>query len=374
MTTDRIGLYVHIPFCVSKCNYCDFASFANVDSEKRRRYVDRLCDEILAYSKRGRYTVDSVFFGGGTPSLLTPKELEKIFEAINESFKIEDGAEITLEANPKTLTCDFVRCANSLGVNRASLGLQSIHKNELKFLGRIHTYDDFLLSYDMLSKGDIDNVNVDLMYGIPEQNQGSFKATLEAVAGIRPKHISAYGLIVEEGTPFFKMKDKLPIPTEDEEADMYYMADEYLGSLGYRHYEISNYAQRGFESRHNLKYWHDEEYIGVGLSAHSYLSSERYSNTSLLDEYLRGYGVQYQCKEVLTEADTEYEYAMMRLRLSEGISFSDYESRFGHAFSSGREELIRTFSDAGLIKCTDKSINLTARGFYLSNSILSELL
>ena len=374
MTTDRIGLYVHIPFCRSKCRYCDFASFAQVDSEKRRAYVKRLTDEILAYKGAGDSAVDTVFFGGGTPSLLTPAELSQMFEAINKSFKIDPGAEITLEANPKTLTREFVSTARTLGVNRVSLGLQSIHENELKYLGRIHTYDDFLSSYNMLFDGGIDNVNVDLMYGIPEQSPESFMRTLCTVTELQPKHISAYGLIIEEGTPFYKMRGTLPLPTEDEEADMYYMAAEHLSASGYGHYEISNYAKAGFESRHNLKYWHDEEYIGVGLSAHSYLNSSRYYNTSSLDEYLLSSGVKYECKCDLSRNDVEYEYAMMRLRLSEGFSLLDYESRFGHSFLEGREALLDKFKKARLINFDDNCVSLTEEGFYLSNTVLSELL
>ena len=374
MTTDRLGLYVHIPFCVSKCKYCDFASFARVDSQKRRAYVDRLCNEIEAYSGTEKRILDTVFFGGGTPSLLAADELVRIFEAINKSFEILPEAEVTLEANPKTLTEEFLLAARACGVNRISLGLQSIHENELKFLGRIHLYDDFLASYEMVKKAGIDNINVDLMYGIPEQTKETFEKTLHTVARLSPKHISAYGLIIEDGTPFFKMRDSLPLPSEDDEADMYYMAADILSSYGYKHYEISNYAKDGYESRHNLKYWHDEEYIGVGLSAHSYLDSYRYSNTLSFDEYLCGSGVKYECKNELSSEDTEYEYAMMRLRLREGIDLYDYIRRFGHEFSMGREALIEKFESAGLIKCADGRLSLTEQGFYLSNTILSELL
>lgn len=374
MTTDRIGLYVHIPFCRSKCRYCDFASFAQVDSQKRRAYIKRLTDEILAYHGKVRSAVDTVFFGGGTPSLLTPDELEVIFEAVNKSFKVTEDAEITLEANPKTLTRDFIATAKKVGVNRMSLGLQSVHDNELKYLGRIHTYDDFLSSYDMILGGGIDNVNVDLMYGIPEQTKDSFMKTLHTVAALSPKHISAYGLIIEEGTPFFKMRDSLPLPSEDDEADMYYMASEHLKASGYGHYEISNYAKPGFESRHNLKYWHDDEYVGVGLSAHSYLGSTRYYNTSSFDEYLSSCGVKYECKSELSKKDTEFEYAMMRLRLSEGFSLADYEDRFDHSFLDGRVALLDKFKRAGLINLDNDRISLTEEGFYLSNTLLSELL
>ena len=373
MATDARGLYVHIPFCVRKCNYCDFCSFQISTSSWREKYIDRLCEEIYSYKDR-KVCINSIFFGGGTPSLLSPSEFEKICSAINESFDISPDIEFTVESNPKTLDEEklltFIRC----GVNRLSIGLQSIHESEMKILGRIHNYRDFLDSYTLARKCGIRNINVDLMYGIPEQTMDSFEATLRTVLELSPEHISLYGLIFEEGTPFFEKRSTLNIPSEDQECDMYYLAAKNLSDFGYSHYEISNYAKPGFECRHNLKYWHCDEYIGVGLSAYSYFDSKRYGNTQDPIEYLGGICAEYDKAEKIDIDDEKYEYVMLRLRLREGFSLDDYKKCFSEDFLLGREELIRRFSEAGYIDFSSDRIALTERGFYISNSILTELI
>lgn len=371
MTTKPIGLYLHVPFCVRKCNYCDFCSYreADIPISVREAYIDALVTEIRGYQRMKRISVDTIFFGGGTPSLLEPRELDKIFGAISSTFDICPSAEITLEANPGTLTEQKLECYKIVGVNRLSIGLQSIHENELKKLGRIHLYDDFLESYKTARMLGFDNISVDLMYGIPEQSLKSFAETLDTVIALSPEHISAYGLIVEEETPFYTMRDRLVLPTEDEECDMYDLAVSKLSAAGYSHYEISNYARQGRASRHNLHYWRREEYIGVGVAAHSYFCGARYSNAPSLDAYLRGDSREYD-----TDTDASFERAMLALRLAEGLSLSEYESEFSHSFLDGREASVSRYVSLGYMKLEGECLALTDSGMYVSNAILSDLL
>lgn len=371
MTTKPIGLYVHVPFCVRKCNYCDFCSFheKGIAPEARELYIDTLVSEILGYKREPGITVDTVFFGGGTPSLLAPSELEKIFRAIRSAFDILPDAEITIEANPGTLTCEKLAAYRSLGINRLSIGLQSIHENEQKILGRIHNYADFTEAFRLARESGFDNIGVDLMYGIPEQTVDSFAKTLDAVIALSPEHISAYGLIIEEGTPLYERRDLLVLPTEDTECDMYRLAIDKLSAAGYSHYEISNYARAGRESRHNLHYWRDEEYVGVGVAAHSYFGGRRYFNPDTLADYTTDSRLYSE-----DSGDGDFEYAMLAFRLAEGLSLSDFEARFSHSFTDGREELISRYVALGYMRCDGDRIALTDDGMYVSNAILSELL
>jgi oxygen-independent coproporphyrinogen-3 oxidase len=374
MITDNIGLYIHIPFCVRKCAYCDFASFSNVAPDVRSRYIERLCEEIEGYKRDKKIGVDTVFFGGGTPSLLSPDELSNILAQARCAFDISPDAEITMEMNPGTLTPESARAYAALGVNRASIGCQSFNENELKILGRIHDSKQVYDAVKIVRDAGITNISLDLMYGIPEQTAASFKNTLAQALSLDPAHLSVYGLILEEGTPFFDARKKLPLPTEDEECDMYALASKILSEHGFSHYEISNYARPGYECRHNLKYWRDEEYIGVGLAAYSYFGKKRFGNTSRLDEYISDSYVQYRYGEDISHSDEAFEYVMMRLRLSEGFSLSDYRARFGVDFACGREEKIARYRALGYIDITADRLTLTERGFYISNTILSDLL
>ena len=370
MATDRLGLYVHIPYCVRKCNYCDFCSLPNGRGSIPESYIEALIKEISSYKATPKRVLDTVYFGGGTPSLLSVFEMQRIMHSVRDSFEISPLAEITLEANPGTLTEEKARGYKALGFNRVSLGLQSIHENEMKMLGRIHNYEDFLVSFKLLREAGFDNVNVDLMYGIPYQNKDSFLETLNTVVSLSPEHISAYGLILEEGTPLYEQRDYLPLPSLDEECDMYDLASEILHRAGYEHYEISNYAKEGKRSRHNLLYWRLADYIGVGASAHSFLDGARFYNTDDVNEYSDD-SLRTKCE---SDVDLAFEYVMLGLRLSDGFSLSDYERRFGKSFKTGREELLSRFEKEGLMTVSDDRIALTERGFYLSNSILVEIL
>ena len=287
MTTDKLGLYVHIPYCVRKCNYCDFCSLPTGNSGVPDEYVSRLCDEIESYSDKVRVPLDTVYFGGGTPSLLSEIQMAQIFATIRDTFEISENAEITFECNPGTLMRDKAEAFKVLGFNRVSLGLQSIHEKEMKKLGRIHTYEQFLSCYHALRDVGFDNISVDLMYGIPYQTKETFIDSVSTLVALSPEHISAYGLILEEGTPFFD-EDDLPIPDVDDECDMYDAVRAILAEAGYEHYEISNYARQGRRSRHNSLYWHLGEYIGVGAAAHSFFGGKRYFNTDSVEEYING--------------------------------------------------------------------------------------
>jgi len=331
------------------------------------RYFDRLEREIKSYIREPRISVDTVFVGGGTPSILPRGYMTRLFEMIRTAFDITPNAEITVEVNPGTLTREKAEEYSSVGINRVSIGLQSIHENEQKILGRIHGFDDFLDAYRLLRSARIANIGVDLMYGIPAQTLDSFSKTLDTVLALKPEHISVYGLIVEEGTPFGNMRDSLDLPSEDEECDMYYLACDRLASAGYRHYEISNYARAGFESRHNLKYWMCGEYIGIGAAAHSFICGERYGNSSSLFDIARD-------ESYSDDHDREYEYVMMHLRTADGFSLSEYARLFGRDFLGLHGERISRYIANGLMLREGDFLRLTERGFYVSNSILVELL
>lgn len=374
MKAEPIGLYVHIPFCKKKCNYCDFCSYSDLDSDTREGYIKALIREILSYRKEERIKADTVFFGGGTPSLLLPEEFGAICDAIEYSFEINRDAEFTIEANPKTLTKEKLFSYISRGVNRISIGLQTIHENERKMLGRIHNLDDFKSAYSMVRDAEISNVGIDLMYGIPYQTIDSFRATLECAASFSPTHISAYGLILEEGTPLWNMREELTLPTEDEECEMYELAASYLRAEGYEHYEISNYAKPGYRSRHNLKYWENKSFIGVGVAAYSSYGGRRYGNFAGIDEYLSENPTQYVTEEVTDAESSAYEYVMLGLRLADGISLSEYERKYSTDFLVGRRERILELVKGGYMTLTNDRLALTEKGFYVSNSILTDLL
>ena len=369
MTTDPIGLYLHIPYCVRKCGYCDFCSLGG-SMVVPEEYLSRLVGEAELYHGKG-ISVNTVFIGGGTPSLLSGAQLSSLVAELRRVFTFSSDTEFTIECNPGTTSPEFFRACRDSGVNRISFGLQSVHENELKSLGRIHTYSDFLAAFRDARAAGFDNISVDLMYGIPEQTIESFKETLNAVLYFSPEHVSSYGLIIEEGTRFFRKQDRLPIPDEDAECDMYYLAHEVLTSAGFSHYEVSNYSKPLKESRHNLKYWHRDDYIGLGASAHSCFNGKRYYNTSVVTDYIGNTGNALFNPE---ESDEESEYIMLRLRLSEGISLQGFSERFGRSFLEGREKLIEGYVAHGLARVSDEHFNLTHKGLYLSNSIIAELI
>ncbi len=374
MTTDKIGLYVHIPFCLKKCNYCDFCSFSTLSENEKEQYLKRLLNEIEGYKRTPKIGIDTVFFGGGTPSLLSEKAFSLICGKIGEIFDVSSDAEFTVEVNPKTLTKEKLDVFIKNGVNRISIGMQSIHENELKKLGRIHTFDDFSECYNMVLNAGISNVSVDVMYGIPEQTIDSFELTVKKIIELAPQHISVYGLILEEGTPFFENKKTLDLPSEDSECDMYLLASKLLKNAGYSHYEISNYAKEGYLAKHNLKYWHNKEYIGVGVSAYSNFEGCLYGNTKEFISYIGAEGISAEYSEKITKDDAKFEFAMLNLRLKDGFSLIEYKEKFGVDFIFENSEKINSYIEGGFLKIENDRIFLTEKGFYVSNTILSELL
>lgn len=379
MNKKKLELYLHIPFCVRKCAYCDFLSFA-APERMYREYVDKLIEEIYGQSENFReYQVVSIFVGGGTPSLLPASLMEELFAVLHQCFDIEADAEITIEANPGTLTMEKLELYRQSGINRLSLGLQSADDQELNYLGRIHTYEDFLKSYQRARQAGFTNINVDLMSALPGQDLHSWKTTLRKVLMLKPEHISAYSLILEEGTPFFERYEKGLLEPASEELDreMYHWAVDYLAEQGYGQYEISNFARTGKESRHNCIYWRAEEYLGLGLGAHSYLAGERFHNPYSLRDYIAAAGEVSRLKEEvqqITREDALAEFMFLGLRLTEGASFLRFRERFGTEMQTIYGKEISELINLGLLEETEKGIRLTRRGIDVSNVVFEKFL
>lgn len=369
----RIGIYLHIPFCVQKCRYCDFCSFAGAKSDRMEAYVSELCRRIEHERKSfSDVCVDTIYFGGGTPTLLSVEAFSRIFDTLRASCKMSDGCEITCECNPATADEKKFRALRELGFNRLSIGLQSVHDEELQMLGRIHTYEDFRKTFSDARAAGFDNISVDLMYALPDQVLARFEESLVRLAELSPEHISVYGLKIEEGTPFWKQRDSLRLPEEETELAMYLACTEILSHYGYEKYEISNFSKKGRESRHNLRYWHGEEYLGFGVAAHSYFCGERFGNSRDIAAFLSGEDIVEE-RVRLDERELRNEYLMLRLRLSEGIDERELDERFGVRFDTLLPATKRLV-EHGLLQRRGERISFTDRGFFVSNAILSELL
>lgn len=374
----ELELYLHIPFCVKKCDYCDFLS-GPWDRETRRRYVQALIGEIGALGKKygsQEREIRSVFFGGGTPSLLTGDEIAGLMDCLCENFSIKEGTEITMEANPGTLTAENLEKYKQSGVNRLSLGCQSMNDEELRMLGRIHTVREFLESYDMARNAGFENLNVDLMSAIPGQQVRDWERNLKKVAELGPEHISAYSLIVEEGTPFSRRK--LDLPDEDSERRMYEMTGEILREYGYHPYEISNYARSGRECIHNVGYWKRISYLGMGLGAASLIDGNlRYQNTCVMEEYLRD-SVDpkklFREEQILSSQEEMEEFMFLGLRMTEGIREEDFSEYFGCSIDKIYGEKIEKHQKLGLLERKDGRVRLTRRGISVSNQVFVDFL
>lgn len=373
--TDRkkLGIYIHIPFCLRKCFYCDFCSFPDTDGELVSKYCEELCRRIKEKAQDcSEYTVDTVYFGGGTPTLLPIGEFYKLFAALKENFYIEKGAEMTVECNPATADKAYFEALLSLGANRLSIGLQSANQNELVSLGRAHSFEDFLKAFSDAREAGFDNISVDLMYGIPEQTRESFEYSIDKVLKLNPEHISSYGLKIEENTVFAKIRDRLVLPDEDEEFEFYKILTDKLSQNGYHKYEISNFSRDGFESRHNTRYWLGEEYLGFGVAAHSFFDGERYGNSRNINSFIEGKDITEEIRR-LSKSEADEEYVMLRLRLASGIDKTEFESRFGESFTH-RYPYVRLMLKEGFMQEKDGRISFTDKGFFVSNYILSEML
>ena len=366
-------LYIHIPFCVRKCAYCDFLS-APGSEEAKASYTKALLREIEAVKTEKR-EVSSIFVGGGTPSALSPSLMGDIFEKIHESFSVAQDAEITIEANPGTLSKEKLFLYKNAGINRLSLGLQSPEEAELKSLGRIHTYEEFLESFSLAREAGFQNINVDLMCALPDQTYEGWIRNLRTVAALHPEHISAYSLIIEEGTPFAKRK--LNLPDEDTEYRMYEDTAGILAEYGYEQYEISNYAKKGLACRHNIGYWTRKEYLGLGLGAASLWGNQRFSNTSDFSAYLKESGSPEKIREnreTLSLEDEMSEFMFLGLRMTEGVSKAEFLESFGTPIESVYGKVLDKYKNMGLLEEKEGRIFLTRAGIHVSNGVMAEFL
>lgn len=361
-----LGIYIHTPFCASKCAYCDFYSFP-ASPEIFRQYQAKLLSDIEAFGKALRRPCDTLYFGGGTPSLPGGDYIASVTTAVERQFGF-CNPEITLEANPQSALSDTLCAAARAGVNRISFGVQSGEEAELKALGRRHTAEDAKLAVADAKAAGIFNISLDLMLGIPLQTMDSLRRSIDFLCGLEPSHISAYMLKIENGTPFGKTPPQ-GLPDEDLTVEMYLFAVEQLRHRGYMQYEISNFALDGKASRHNMKYWTGADYLGIGPAAHSMIGGRRFYFPRDFDGYMHG-------ARPLDEGrgnDSE-EYFMLRLRLSSGLNFADYRRRFGRPLSEHQMEQLRSFDDLGFGTLTESRFSLTPKGFLIANYIISELI
>lgn len=358
------GIYIHIPFCQSKCPYCDFYSMRS-DEDTMERYTNALIREIEKCEDN--IEADTVYFGGGTPSVLGADRLCRVLEAVKSKFKLV-SPEITVECNPASTSLEFYQKLSDCGVNRISLGMQSAVDRERQILGRISDRKVIRENVENIKKSRIGNISVDLMIGVPFQDAESLLASIMFITQLDVQHVSAYMLKIEEGTFFHKRQKLLPFPSEDDTSDMYLFLCDYMEKLGFKQYEISNFAKFGYKSRHNLKYWHDEEYISFGPSAHSFCDGKRYYYERDLEKYITA-------PEKIFDGDggDKKEYAMLALRLTEGLKAGAYEEKFGEKISAQFETLAEEYRKYGLMKKVANTYSMTPQGFLISNTIIGNL-
>ena len=373
-----LGIYVHVPFCRSKCHYCDFYSITDMDSHTADGYLDAVCDHIRETGPLAPgYQVDTVYFGGGTPSYFGAEGMAAILSTIRRSFDVAGDAEITFEANPDSITPKLLRRLKGEGFNRVSLGVQCDDDEILQTIGRPHDFQQAVDAVHMIRKTGFKNLSLDLIYGLPEQDLEKWQQTLRRVLELNPEHISCYGLKIEEGTPLCQRQHQLRLPDDDMQADMYLSTVEILRSKGYRQYEISNFCKRGRESKHNMKYWTGGEYLGFGPDASSDFAGKRFSIVRDLPTYIDGIRSGGQVlREIQSIAQRERagEYLMMHLRTTYGISGTEYERKYLLPFAPLEKALEQCRQRGHALRGMDGRWHLTAEGFLLSNSIISDLL
>ena len=397
-----LSIYIHIPFCKRKCLYCDFLS-APACEQERESYVEALLREIKGMAEYCRdYTIISVFFGGGTPSLLTAGQMQQIMNEIKLNYGLTSDAEISMECNPATASFDTLKAYKECGINRLSIGLQSANDEELKALGRIHDYKQFLQTYEDARRAGFANINIDLMSALPGQTLASYEETLQKVIALSPEHISAYSLIIEEGTPFYERygdvvmqerKESLnegvqsmecatmypQLPDEDTEREMYHRTAEILESAGYHRYEISNYAKEGYGCRHNLTYWTGVEYIGFGIGAASYFQGYRYKNTSDIRRYqqesfMPDSDLWHEEIELLSEKDLMEEFMFLGLRLKKGISEQEFKDKFGKTVGEVYQKVLSRLTEEGVLEQKNGRVSLSEKGTDVANYVMAEFL
>lgn len=374
-----LGLYIHVPFCIRKCNYCDFLSFGEVGEAAQQEYFRALKTEIRQKAEiySNKYYVDSIFIGGGTPSLVNGQRIAELMTAVRDSFSVDGNAEISIESNPKTLTEKKLAAYLDAGINRLSMGAQSFDDGLLAYMGRVHTREDFLKNYDLARKCGFRNINIDLMFAIPGQTLGIWKDTLERALSLEPEHISFYSLQIEEGTPFYSMfREGSLKQTEDElDREMYHGAVRMLKDKGFLHYEISNAAREGYQCRHNLKYWSMEDYLGIGLGAHSYMNGTRLSNITDLSEYSLAEGAFAVWRHENSKEEDITEYLITGMRKLEGIDLEDFERRFQKPVEECYPEnwiKVEKYITEGYLMKSETNMHFTRKGIDISNTILTE--
>lgn len=378
----ELELYIHIPFCIRKCAYCDFLSSPATD-ETIANYVGALKKEIMSQKDFAKdYVVTTIFFGGGTPSVLSGSQMQEIFDALKNVFVIDGHAEISMEANPGTVTRANLLAYRQAGINRISFGLQSTNNEELKTLGRIHTYEQFLESFELARDCGFDNMNVDLISAVPNQTIESWEQSVKNILALQPEHISAYSLIIEEGTPFYEKYgedaegEKL-LPSEEEERLMYERTEELLKKAGYHRYEISNYAKAGKECKHNLGYWDRKEYLGLGLGSSSLISNKRFKNCEDLAFYMEHAGETSAIREeetILSEQEQMEEFVFLGLRKMAGISYEKFEETFGMSLDACYGKGIERMKMQQLLEEKEGMLYLTKKGIDISNYVFAEIL
>lgn len=373
-----LELYIHIPFCIRKCNYCDFLSFPETESGIAQ-YCQALKEEIKRTGDQAEdIGVRSVFIGGGTPSILEAEQITEIMTCIRNNFSIEKNAEITIESNPGTLNAEKLNCYHELGINRLSIGLQSTDDDCLRRLGRIHTFQEFEKNYEQARKSGFQNINIDLMSGLPGQSLRGYEDTLNRVTELKPEHISSYSLIIEEGTPFYKSDSVLQqLPDEDTERKMYERTKEILAQQGYERYEISNYARQGRECIHNLGYWEQVPYLGMGLGASSFYNGARFSNERNFRKYLSTPYLPFEHREDYVQVSREEQMEdtmIFGLRKMKGISVSEFEREFGTPIWEMYGSVIERYSNLGLLIQEGDVLRLTDAGIDVSNRIFEDFI
>lgn len=391
MMSKKLELYLHIPFCVRKCAYCDFLSFSASEMD-RNAYVMKLCEQIRAAGKEAEdQKVSTIFLGGGTPSVLNEYQIRLLMDAVFSSFDVDNDAEISMEMNPGSLGKGQEEARRLLGyrqagINRLSIGLQSVHQKELQVLGRIHTWEQFVQSYQYARSAGFTNINIDLMSALPEQTEELWEESLRKTAELKPEHISAYSLIVEEGTPFYERytgKGAMLLPDEETERMMYERTKQVLEEYGYYRYEISNYAQKGKECRHNIGYWTGEEYLGLGLGASSYYKGIRFCCITDMKKYMQAdffkdAGAVYEEKHIVTYQEAIEEFMFLGLRMMKGVSAEEFQKRFGRTIEEIYGSILDRFIRMDLMEKSQEkngsAYRLTENGISVSNQVMCEFM
>ncbi len=371
----EIALYIHIPFCKQKCFYCDFPSYASLDHLKDD-YVDALCKEIE--EKVIDYKIKSIFIGGGTPSYLETNQIYKLLKTISK-LNLTENMEFTMECNPGALEKEKLETMLSGGVNRISMGLQAVQNSLLKDIGRIHSFKQFKENFNLAREVGFKNINVDLMFGLPNQKVDEWKESLETIAKLNPEHISAYSLIIEEGTAFYKLweRNKLILPSEDDEIEMYSITKKILKEHGYNQYEISNYAKSGYECYHNKIYWQCDDYLGVGSASSSFINGKRMKNIENVKSYIEKVNNNESVVEEIIEnskEDNMEEFMFMGLRMNRGVSINEFKGRFGMHINSIYKDIIEKNINKNLLVLENDILRLTDKGIELSNLVMSDFI